>query len=201
MKIELRNIEIYHELTKENIAFSADLHIENSRVGRASNSGSDGRTIYVINVSGHNLVEKAKEYLKKLPPLVYEDKSTFKYPITLERNLENVIDNLVFEHLSRALFNARLAKLLPNCIVFGSTEKPLRFVELKFPIKDILKLSNGIKILEKVIKEKVLPKMVKDDRILNTNIPPQLVALSNSIESKENKSVKQKINVNRRKSR
>lgn len=204
MKIELRNIEIYSELIKENIAFSADLYIENKRVGRASNNGADGRTIYLANASGYDLIAKAKEHLKKLPPLIYEDKKTFKYPITLERTLENLIDDFVSKHLSQERFHTTLATLMPNSIVFGKKDEPLRYVPLKFPIEDILKLKNGAKILEEVIRERVLPRMVQGDSIFNTNIPAQLISLGNSIESKKNTSVtdlpciKQKINRNRK---
>src|SRR5882672_7853638 len=97
MKIELKNIHFSERLSEETLAFAANLYINGTLAGRASNQGHGGPTDYHgINMKGVELIKEAEAYCKTLPPEKFTvEGKDYSY----DMNLEHFIDNLLTSYL------------------------------------------------------------------------------------------------------
>lgn len=186
MKIELRNVQIYERMSSETTAFTASLYVNNYRVGYAKNTGQGGCTDYGID---DYLDDKAKELLKEaeaycltLDP-VKVPSSEGEKPFQIPMNLENFIDELLDEawkDKEKARFKKAMRKHQLNSLLIGDDNSYKRVQwtangsKKVRTIEELLSTQVGrdsIKMTIKKQKEKMLP----TERILNTNIPEELL--------------------------
>ncbi len=111
MKIELRKILINLAFSRETIMFKADLYIDDVKAGDAHNDGCGGRTNYYRLAGCQELINKAEQYCKTLPPVDYGE-------VSIPMNLEHFIDKLVDEELKRK-DQLKIEKKYPTRIIFG----------------------------------------------------------------------------------
>jgi hypothetical protein len=174
MDIKLRNIHVDLRLTEETNAFTADLFINGKNVGTASNDGHGEMTICrAKDRKGAELIREAEIWCEQLPPeeVKDDDGSTHSYSISLDYYLDRTID----EHIAKRE-QARFEKLMDNSIIFG-IPGGAEYGRLKFKhsIRDLVKTELGIGLLRSTIVKKVLPELVENKKILNRNIPQDIV--------------------------
>lgn len=176
MKIELKGIHYSKQLSRETAAFSANLYVNGYKAGTASNQGHGGNTNYTpFNEKGRALIREAETYCKNLPPEKYtigEEEHQFNM------DLELYIDNLLNDYLKNKdlqQFRKKLEKYAGNHIVIGVPDQSFRTLQLKFPVDLILVHPNGESVLADVIREKILPNLTENEKVLNANIPEKVL--------------------------
>lgn len=176
MKIELKGIHYSAQLSEETSAFSANLYINGYKVATTSNRGHGGSTDYVpINEKGRQLIKEAEAYCKSLP--------REKYTLGVEEhelnmNLELYIDNLLTDYLKKKdlqQFRKKLEKYTTNQIVIGIPDQSFRTLRLKFPIDPLLTHPQDESVLTDIMKEKIIPYLKENEKILNPNIPEKVL--------------------------
>jgi hypothetical protein len=176
MKIQLKNIQHSEALSEETNAFTANLYINDIKVGTASNRGHGGPTDYhAFNERGRQLIKEAEEYCKTLPP---EKFTVEEKEYTLDSNLESYIDNLLQKHLEQKdlqKFRVKLDNAIQQTIVFGIPDQSYSKLRLKFPVDLILAHPNGKNILTDILIRRVKPELKEGEVILNTNIPESIL--------------------------
>lgn len=176
MKIELKTIHYNDQLSEETAAFSANLYINGYKAGTASNHGRGGATNYTpFDEKGRALIKEAEAYCKSLPP----DKYTVgEEEHQLDMDLELYIDNLLQDYLRKKdlqQFRKKFEKYAENHIVIGVQDQSFRTLRLKFPVDLILVHPNGESVLADVIREKIIPDLKENEKVLNTNIPEKVL--------------------------
>ncbi|TAN14749.1 MAG: hypothetical protein EPN37_11520 [Chitinophagaceae bacterium] len=176
MKIELKGIHYSAQLSEETSAFSANLYINGYKVGTASNHGHGGATNYTpFNEKGRQLIKEVEAYCKSLPPEKYTVGGEERQ---LDMNLELYIDDLLTDHLKKKnlqQFRKKLKKYTTNHIVIGIPDQSFRTLRLKFPIDLLLTHPQGESVLTDIMKEKIIPFLKENEKILNPNIPEKIL--------------------------
>ncbi len=190
MVIELRKVQEYPRLSEETTAFSADLYIDGVKRGIAENEGKGGNTNYGSfgkSMEDHKENQKfilaAEEYCKTLPPEKHEYAGM--EPWETPMNLESFIDNLLDKALQEkdiAKFNAGLTKKMLTCILIGNPANPAQYsyIDFKHPIADILNTPARLVGLKNRI-VKIKAELNPGEQILNTNIPADILAVTELI--------------------
>ena len=176
MKIELKNIKINKTFSFETICFTADIHINNKKVGYANNDGNGGCTFYhYYDVKDRELLKQAEEYIKSFPSTKIID-SDFGRNFEIEASLENYIDDLIttkFNEDERKKFQNKLKKQMETCICYGNINSgSYKVVSFKNKLTIAQMLDNPllkVSLLRTIngIKEK----LEQNETIFNTNIP------------------------------
>lgn len=176
MKIELKNIQHSERLSEETDAFAATLYIDGYKAGEASNRGHGGPTDYhAFNEKGRELIKQAEEYCKTLPPVKFKAGNEEH---ELKMDLELYIGDLLEKHLQQKdlqKFRNKITKASANNIVIGIPDEAFRTLRLRYSIDLLLSHRNGPGLLKDFISNKVLPALEKNERVLNCNIPEQLL--------------------------
>lgn len=98
MKITLKNIKTYEEISDETLAFSATVYIDGKRVGTVQNQGCGGCNEY----HGFNdeLFDELDEYCHNLPPIPFPEDAEpwMKSLYPMKQDLDQVIFDLVMAH-------------------------------------------------------------------------------------------------------
>ncbi len=177
MNIELKNIKHSPSLSEETEAFTANIYIDGVLAGYASNRGHGGPTDYShTNEKGLELIRKAEEYCKGLPPKQYHEEGNKKFFMVM--NLENYIDDLLGKHLDEKIlqnFRNQIKRAMEKSIVVGITDHSFKNFSFNNPIAKILLHPKGTEILISNIRDVVLPKLNGTEQILNTNIPETIL--------------------------
>jgi len=122
MKIELKKIHHSIPLSEETEAFTANLYINNVHAGYARNEGQGGATFYTHrDERGRDLIRQAEIFTKNLPPKQYPAEDGIE-AFSVDMNLENYIDDLLFRHIQQkemAKFNAKLKSAMEKGLVYG----------------------------------------------------------------------------------
>lgn len=184
MNIELRNIKVHERLSEETTCFDASLYINGKKVGYANNRGTGGPTDYGLDnyhdEAAKKLLKEAEEYCQQLPDRTY---SQYNPPLVVKMDLENFIDDLLTEFLEEKYkkdFARQLKKDCLNNICYGTSEAYRKYSwtrgqsKQKVPISEMISNLHG----KSAIKEgaTVIKKKLKEgERILNTNIPEELL--------------------------
>lgn len=179
MLIRLNNIYLCEQLSERCVAFHAELYVRNGKAGVAENKGYGGPTLYSSQTEeGRKLIQEAEEWCKSCPPLVSRDIVVEEKPFTIPLTLELFLDQLVAEYLhemdSRRL-RRRMMLDMSDGILFGVPGSGYSKFTFKAPIAAILAGEAGIKMLESLIHEKVLPHLRDGERILNTNLSADII--------------------------
>lgn len=178
MKIELKNIRHSPSLSEETEAFTASLYINGTLAGYASNRGHGGSTDYHSkDEKGRALIKEAEAYCLTLPPEIIPAKDGLP-AYSFDMNLESMIDNLLSGHLEQKnlqQFLKGMERKMESGFVVGIPDKSYVLLGLKFPIAMLLIHPDGTEKLQRILSEKVLPKLTDGKMLLNTNLPEKLL--------------------------
>jgi hypothetical protein len=176
MKIELKNIEVYDRMSEETIAFVADLYINDFKAGHAKNDGRGGPTFCQgYNAEGYDLIRKAEAYCKTLPPQVFpaieQGGQPFNIPMTLDDYVDDLVSKFQFER------DMKLG------ILVGKAYNQYYVMEFNHPVDMILKDRSGIEFIKQTVSD-VTSRLEEGQRILNTNLPDEVMQVVKSKEVK-----------------
>lgn len=175
MNIELKNIKYSASLSRETNAFTANLYIEDKRVGTVINDGHGGNTSYQAdNKEAWDIIRQAENYCKALPEKQYpkdEYSEAFSFPM----DLETYIDDLLTEYLVKK----DLEKHQKKGVLFG-VPNALTWTLQPFtrPLKDVLAHPNGAEIIANSIAKNIYKNLKDGVMILNTNIPESILKMA-----------------------
>jgi hypothetical protein len=176
MKIELKDIEVYDRISEETIAFVADLYINDFKAGYAKNEGRGGRTFYQgYNTEGYDLIRKAEAYCKTLPPQVFPAIEQGGQPYSIPMTLDDYIDDLVSKF--------QFERDMKRGILVGKSHSQYYVIEFNHPIEIIIKDRSGVDFIKQTVKD-VIGRLEESQRILNTNLPDDVMQVANTKEVK-----------------
>lgn len=175
MKIELKNVAVNERFSEETLMFQANLYINGVYVGTAKNDGHGGCTSYsaayhkseTVFKFNQKTIRDAEKYCESLPPMKFD---TFEMPM----NLEHYIDDLVQKYLIEKENKRMAAKLKAECakgIVYGTPDSFTTVFWRGATISDMLASTLGRESIQKKVHEL----KHKGHKILNTNIPQELL--------------------------
>jgi hypothetical protein len=173
MKIELKNLKIYPNLSEETTAFTATLYIDGVEICECKNSGQGGQTdIRVYNDKKHtDLIDKAEAFLK--------EKANGKK--SYEGYLIDFVDDLVGKEDNKKEKAKMLKKMEKDCltkIVIISkkvlddfvSDKSLALEYSTINMKNPLTAFNQNE-LKAHVNLRILPTLKGDEIIYNKNLP------------------------------
>lgn len=168
MKVEIKNLKHFEEMSEETNAFICDIHINGKKAGYAKNKGCGGQTDYYAYTNCQELIRDAENYFKAMPPkkITYRDTE-----FEVKSSLENFIDDVVYQKIvdkENAQLNKKLKKhcLRFICYKTDKTDKGYKAVGWKILIEDMLKSTYYRSILIKKVNEL----KSQGNEILNTNL-------------------------------
>lgn len=84
MQIDVRHVKFFKQLSRETIAFSANVYVNNKRLGEARNAGDGGATRFeLLNWTDKEmkaLWQEADEFCKQMPDYTLKVPAQFKVP-------------------------------------------------------------------------------------------------------------------------
>jgi hypothetical protein len=172
MKIEIRNIKIAPFLSEETIAFTADVYVGGVKTAYAKNDGQGGCTFYNAYENKRELLAEAEAYAKSLPSKTEMFKGK---PFTIDSNLEQIIDNVIYakdNEREQKKFQKKLEKAFETKIVWGVPNSG-SFKSIGFngnlKLGDMLKTINGRNAIDKLV-DRIKSELKEGEEILNKNI-------------------------------
>jgi hypothetical protein len=181
MNIKLRNIYVNERMSEETTMFQAVLYIDNKRAGTAENRGEGGATFFMaFNEQGAKLISEAEEWCKKQPPHVdpeQRDPLDESKPASYDMDLELYVGLQITDYLIQkdiAKFKKGMEKHMVNGIVYGVPDSSYRFIKFQIPLSKFFEDDKKLVALKRHIDEKVIPRLDNGEKILNTNIPPEI---------------------------
>ncbi len=174
MNIELKNIVVFEKMSEETTAFHGTIRIDGKPVGEAGNDGKGGATYY--RPSHHDfipLIKQAEEYCRQLPP--YKFGNGPDLPMDLEFYLDLIVEKHIEQKLIMQMQKKRLKDQKDRLIYGTETEYRATYWRGnpgKIPIETMLKHYRDI-LISKIAEVK--SKLEPGERILNTNIPKELL--------------------------
>jgi len=180
MKIELKNLKIFLPGSKETINFVADLYVNSVKTASVYNEGFGGNTNYMAYNGADEMLAKAEQYCKALPAEICKD---FGEPFEIKMNLEHFIDRIVDKEVEKLETKKAEKKLAKDCekylcitkIPEGKFIDTYQMVNWKGrKITELFSIPAGIAAIEKAI----VREMANGYRILNTNLPAELMAIT-----------------------
>ena len=153
MKIEIKRVKYYSELSEETNAFTADLWIDGKKVGHCKNDGQGGCTDYRPDKKEDwSVIRDAEAYCNSLPPI---KSSTFEIQMTLEYK----IDYLLLDYFDIKANNNK-------GILVRKGNEPMLIYRFNKSINQMKKTEDDIKRLKSQINRLKL----EGYQILNTNL-------------------------------
>ncbi|PIF45319.1 hypothetical protein CLU96_2321 [Chryseobacterium sp. 52] len=190
MKIELKNIQFSEHLSEETNAFAASLYIEGIKAGTASNRGRGGATDYRSSDDrGKKLIAEAEAYCKSLPP---EKFNSGGKDHLMEMNLEGYIDKLLLTHLGekdKKQFQKKVERAMDKGVVVGIPGKEFTLWAFNLPMEKVLQHPKGPETIKSMLVKDILPKLIGENIIMNTNIPIKILQEAGLKESQYVKSI------------
>ena len=103
MKITLKKVKVYDELSEETICYTAEIHVDGKKVATVRNSGQGGSTdVYYAEGSHSDGAQRLEEYAKE-NPVVYN----FNGHVCEFRGVDTIADKLLDEWLEKKLKRSR----------------------------------------------------------------------------------------------
>lgn len=190
MKIELKNISYYKNITNGVLGFDADLHINDKKAGTTTNRIEGQATEYHSDTrEGQQLIGQAENYCKGLLPGHFSVLNRdFYYEMSLAAYIE-YLANAAFEEKESLYRPLRQNRDMDHSILVGSDlQRPYGRWELDCRIDLLLMRQDGKEALARILAENIAPQLGENTRILNTNIP---VSIFEKAGIKEGQYVKQ----------
>jgi len=133
MKIELKKIKFSEAMSEETNAFTAELFINDKRIGYCKNDGHGGCTDYQANSPVlRTVIENAEAYCKSLPKVKYGD-------MERDNSLEDVIDQLLEDWLN-AKEQKKMERKMQTGILWGKpNSSTYTYLNYKIPLEGLSK--------------------------------------------------------------
>lgn len=180
MDIKLRNLYVDIRKSQDSAAFTGDLYINGYKAAIASNEGHGGAILFQPSgKKGQKLLEEAEKYCKVLPAWSYSPDQDNKEVLTVGMNLEIFVDNLVSSYVDRRQqdrFQEQIARYMTKGIVYGIPDKEFAMLRYPTPLQEIFNDPGKLTELYRDIHEKLLPSLDPSYKILNTNIPENVLS-------------------------
>jgi len=102
MKITLKNVKTYEDMSEETLAFSATVYVDGKKAGTASNHGCGGCNEY--HGFSRELFDTLDEYCHNLPLIQLPDDAEpfMRELFPMKQDLDQVIYDLVMEYKTKA---------------------------------------------------------------------------------------------------
>lgn len=159
MEIELQRIGYNPRVSTD--SFAANLVINGVKAATINKKGAE-TMYYPVNAEGEKLTAKAEEFLKKQAD-----------PTTLADRIDKLFSNYL-AGLESKKFDKKVALMMKRNIVIGEPNKYMRMVQTGTPVEMLLK-GAGRQMLVSLLAGRVIPTMSENERILNTNIPDDIL--------------------------
>lgn len=171
MKIELKDIKFFEEMSEETNAFTANIVVNGKKVGYAKNDGQGGCTFYnAYSLEDRKIINEAEQHCLGLPPVIYD---FGEFPMNLEVKIDQLFEEWLKEKDSKK-FQKRLEKdmLKALCIKTDGGYEMLTWKSGKKPVEiaQMLRAESG----KKMLRDKIAEMQTQGRTILNTNIPQEL---------------------------
>ncbi|WP_126248136.1 hypothetical protein [Chitinophaga rhizosphaerae] len=171
MEVSLRNVEVYDKLSEETIAYFAEVFVDEIRVARATNDGKGGMTsVVAYDANGRTVLKAVQAWLASPEGVAAGGAATA---------IEDYIDDLLIPHLKEIdkLNFIRDAKShLENSLVYGRPYEDLRYVSWNQPLQQLLAMKGGSEAVERVIRERIIPKLTDGYVIFSNNLPESITS-------------------------
>jgi hypothetical protein len=167
MKIELKKLKINLAFSEETTMFMADVYVDGVCVAYAQNDGHGGSTYYHAYEGKRELLKKAEEHCKAMPPIKYST-------LTIDMNLEHFIDELVSAKANEKdleKFKKKRDKAMVKHIVWGKPNSDsFNQWGFKGSIQEILSMGvQGVTAVENMYK-KVKAELKEGEIIFNEDL-------------------------------
>jgi hypothetical protein len=182
MNIELKNIKHFESLSEETNAFTASVYIEGKRVGTAKNTGHGGETdVYADNELGRDLINRAEAYFKSLPPKHYPGQDGSE-GFSFQVRLPDHIDDLLTDHLVKkdmADIQKKINRDMEKGIVVGTPGGYSWYIQtFTSPLASVIAHQKGPEIIANSISKNIFKDLKDGVKILNTNIPENVLKMA-----------------------
>ena len=173
MKIQIKNIKINDAFSEETICFTADVYVNGTKTAYAKNDGHGGCTFYNSYENKRELLRQAEAFAQSLPSTT----ETFgETTITLESNLERMIDDVIYKASNKkenAKFQKELLKATETAIVFGVPNSG-SFRSIPFQgnpkLAKMMLTEEGREAIQSLVL-RIKGQLKKGEVIINKNIP------------------------------
>lgn len=166
MKIEIKSLKFYPEMSEETNAITCDLFVDGKKVGFCRNDGHGGCTDYTAFDGKQSILLSAENYAKTLPDIEYEWNGK---TIHIKSTLENFINNEVEKQLlvkEKAKYEKKLFKDCQKSICYKKPNGHASITWKNYTLAQLLATPVGLKLVQQKVDE------LKDsgETILNTNL-------------------------------
>lgn len=164
MNIELKNIKHHAALSEETNAFSASLYIDGKKAGTAENTGKGGQTLVRAYGENRDIVRKAEDYCRDLPPRTTTlfNGEKMDLPMSLDFHIDTLVeDDLNYQHLKKKMRSNILVKEDDGKVMGCAVTSPVT-KERKAKVIKQLEL-RGEKVLSNLPKKELLKEVYGDD--------------------------------------
>ena len=166
MKIEIKNLRHYSEMSQETNAFTCDLFVDGKKIGYCRNTGCGGPTDYYAFEGKKDILLSAEEYAKTLPDFEFDFDGEKHY---FKSTLEHLIDDEVEKQLKEKEDKKYEKKLQKDCEKSICYEIPNGYTLITWKNHTIIQMLStpiGIRTIQKKVDELKASGKI----ILNTNL-------------------------------
>lgn len=164
MRVELRSIKIYPDMSEETTAMSCRIFIDGIEAGIASNEGRGGCTNYTPYQGFQETFRQLEIKMSETPDIVYP-KADGTSDFTLKCTFENWIDFEIANEGNKK-FQNKLSKDMLKGICFGSVMSYSLLSWKNYTLDQLLNSPVG----KATIQNKVNELKAKGENIINTNL-------------------------------
>lgn len=179
MIIALKDVVISPSLSQKSTAFRAEVWVNNYRAAIATNAGrGDSTHLQPQDFKGLRMLKEAEEWVVSQELPVTQGPANAGETSTQKQDLASYVDGLLARYqqgLAIALLHRKIGSRMRQSIVFGVPDQSFREHGLETPITRILAVRNGTNALIGIITGKVVPFLGNGEKILNTNLPQEIM--------------------------
>lgn len=175
MKIELKSIDYNKSLSETAYCFAAKMYVDGKYVADVRNRGRG-----IVN-DFDPCKKEDREVLKEAEQFCASELGNprvKKDDLGAYLNLSEYSDKMVLDYLNRKedlRVQRDIDRQTKSGLVYGNPKGEYYIIAFEMPIATIISLPRGIDVLKGKIERQVVPHIKKGDRLLNTNIPEQVL--------------------------
>lgn len=175
MNIELKNIHYSPTLSDDSNAFTANLYINGKKVCMVRDNGNGGGLDYgIVDPTLRPPLNEAEQWCKQLPPVISPLSPDDDKPSYLEMDLELYIDDLLMKYFQR-LEERKFERKMADTFLYGTSAEHYGTIKFRYSFQHMMGLPDGREKITAMLRKHILPKIAKGYRLLNTNIPEEII--------------------------
>jgi hypothetical protein len=167
MKITIKNIKFSESLSEETNAFTADIFVDNKKIGYARNDGQGGNTNCQPYPETKDKFREVDAHFRSLPDIQYD--GTFG-KMSLKQDIEYHVDE-AFEAWLETKENKKFLANMDKGLLYGTKECYRMISWRNSTLTAQLQTASGLGR----VKQLVLELKAKGETILNTNLPNEIL--------------------------